>query len=174
LARLWTKDAVRRDHNHFLSELETHKKILYKIIRVYGPTLADRQDLAQDIVIALWRSYDQFDGRSKFSTWMYRVALNVALLWVREHRDVRNHVALDDGILDTTLVDEADDAMPMELRMFLGQLVERLSPLDRALILLSLEGHDHAGIGAILGLTPTNVATRLSRVKQKLREQYAA
>jgi RNA polymerase sigma-70 factor (ECF subfamily) len=165
---------VQRDHNHFLSELETHKKILYKVARVYGPTLADRQDLVQDIVIALWRSYEQFDGRSKFSTWMYRVALNVALLWVREQRDAHQVVTLDDGILDATLADEADDAMPMELRMFLGQLVERLSPLDRALILLSLEGHDQAGIADILGLTPTNVATRLSRVKQKLREQYAA
>lgn len=162
------------DHNRFLSELETHKKILYKVARVYGPTPADRQDLVQDIVIALWRSYDGFDGRSKFSTWMYRVALNVALLWVREERGSRHLVALDEGILDATLADEAEDAMPMELRMFLGQLLERLSPLDRALILLSLEGHDHVGIGEVLGLTPTNVATRLSRVKQKLREQYQA
>jgi RNA polymerase sigma factor (sigma-70 family) len=165
---------VQSDHNHFLSELEAHKKILYKVARVYGPTPADRQDLVQDIVIALWRSYEQFDGRSKFSTWMYRVALNVALLWVRGQRDARKLVALDDGILDATLADKADDAMPMELRMFLSQLLDHLSPLDRALILLSLEGHDHASIADVLGLTPTNVATRLSRVKQKLREQYTA
>jgi RNA polymerase sigma factor (sigma-70 family) len=165
---------VQSDHNHFLSELEAHKKILYKVARVYGPTPADRQDLVQDIVIALWRSYEQFDGRSKFSTWMYRVALNVALLWVRGQRDARKLVALDDCILDATLAEKADDAMPMELRMFLSQLLDRLSPLDRALILLSLEGHDHASIADVLGLTPTNVATRLSRVKQKLREQYTA
>lgn len=165
---------MNRNHDQFVSELETHKKILYKVARVYGLTAADRQDLVQETVVALWRSFDQFDGRSKFSTWMYRVALNVALLWVREQRDTFRTVALDGGVLDTTLADEAADDMPLELRMFLGQLIGRLSPLDRALILLNLEGHDHGAIAEVLGLTPTNVATRLSRVKQRLREQYTA
>ncbi len=157
-------------HQRFLAELETHKKILYKVARVYCANPADRQDLVQEIVIALWRSFDKFDGRSKFSTWMYRVALNVALLWVREQRDVRLTVALDDEII-SVIEAEADD-LPLELRQFLNQVLEQLPAVDRALILLTLEGHDHPAIADMLGLSSTNVATRIARIRQRLRQQF--
>jgi RNA polymerase sigma factor (sigma-70 family) len=161
---------VHDTHHHFLAQLEAHKKILYKVARVYCSNAADRQDLMQDIVVALWRSFDRFDGRSKFSTWMYRVALNVALLWVRGQGDARHTVCLDDAIL--TIAEAEDDDLAPELRIFLNQILAQLPALDRALILLTLEGHDHPAIADMLGLSTTNVATRLARIRQRLRDQF--
>ena len=162
------------NQQRFLAELETHKKILYKVSRIYCAQTADRQDLVQEMVIQLWRSFDKFDGRSKFSTWMYRVALNVALTWVRGQHQARNTVSIDEEILDTSLIDEASDAMPPEVGVFLNQLLNQLQELDRALILLYLEGHDHETIADILGISNTNVATKIGRIKQKLQQQFAA
>ena len=169
-----TQVKQKNEHTRFLAELEAHKKILYKVSRIYCAIPADRQDLIQEMVIQLWRSFDKFDGRSKFSTWMYRVALNVALTWVRDQHHARNTVSLDEDILDTTLIDEASDDMPPEVGVFLNQLLNQLGELDRALILLYLEGHDHETIADILGLTNTNVATKIGRIKQKLQQQFAA
>lgn len=151
------------DHPTFLGHLDAHKKILYKVAYLYGGSEADRQDLAQEIVVQLWRSRARFDGRSAFSTWMYRVALNVALSRRREERR-RPTVPLDDHAI---LLAPADEG----IAGVMAQLVARLGELDRALVLLSLEGHAHEDIAAILGLSVSNVGTKLSRIKQKLRAE---
>jgi RNA polymerase sigma factor (sigma-70 family) len=165
---------AQHTQDRFLAELEAHKKILYKVARIYCAVPADRQDLIQETVIQLWRSYNKFDGRSKFSTWMYRVALNVALSWVRGQTNTRSTVSLDEEILDATQVDETSDDMPPDVGVFLNQLLNQLGELDRALILLYLEGHDHDAIADILGISNTNVATKIGRIKQKLQQQFAA
>lgn len=158
--------------DRFLGELEAHKKILYKVARIYCANADDRQDLVQETVVQLWRSYPGFDGRSAFSTWMYRVALNVAISWVRGQRRERSHLLLDGAILDETLATEAAADVPPHLRVFLGQVLGGLNELDRALILLYLEGHDHEAIAAILGITATNVATRIHRIKTRLQQEH--
>lgn len=158
----------------FLAEIERHKKILFKVAYLYCANEADRQDLIQDILIQLWQSFGRFDGRSRFSTWMYRVALNVAISWRRgQSRRLQNSVPLTEAALQNRLMDERPEETPMEMRLLLGQLLERLGEFDRALILLYLEGHDHDAIGDILGITNTNVATRMSRIKQRLRREFA-
>jgi RNA polymerase sigma-70 factor (ECF subfamily) len=158
----------------FLGELEAHKKILYKVARIYCGNPTDREDLMQETVIQLWCSFERFAGQSRFSTWMYRVALNVAISWVRTQHHARRTVSLDDEVLDTTLVDEASDDLPPEVGVFLKQLLNGLNELDRALILLYLEGHDHDTIADILGISSTNVATKIGRIKQKLQAQFNA
>lgn len=157
----------------FLAELEAHKKILYKVARIYCANLEDRQDLMQETAVQLWRSYSAFDGRSAFSTWMYRVALNVAISWVRSRKYERHAVALDGPLLDASALDEtAASDVPPHLRVFLAQVLEGLGELDRALILLYLEGHDHESMAAILGLSATNIATRINRIKARLQKEH--
>lgn len=156
----------------FLGELEAHKKILYKVARIYCANPTDRQDLMQETAIQLWRSYERFDGRSLFSTWMYRVALNVAISWVRDQKRGKHVISLDEGVLDATLADETSNDVPPHLRVFLTQVLEGLHELDRALILLYLEGHDQETIAAILGLSATNVATKVNRIKQRLQREH--
>lgn len=158
----------------FLAEIERHKRILFKVAYLYCANEADRQDLMQDITIQLWRSFERFDGRSRFSTWMYRVSLNVAISWRRaRRRHVEGAVPLTDIALENRLIVEQSPEASMEVRILLGELLQKLDGMDRALALLYLEGYDHAEIGETLGITATNAATRLSRIKQKLRQAAA-
>ncbi len=156
------------DQPRFLAELEAHKKILYKIAHLYGAGAADRQDLVQEIVVQLWRSSGSFDGRSRFSTWMYRVALNVAISFVREReRRTRRTVPIEEAALEAFVSVAPDEGTASVL----AQLVGRLNELDRALVLLFLEGHAHDAIAEIVGLSVSNVGTRLNRIKQRMRQE---
>lgn len=157
----------------FLRELEAHKKILYKVARIYCARAEDRQDLMQEIAIQLWRSHASFDGRSAFSTWMYRVALNVAISWVRSRQYDRQAVSLEEPLVDASAIEAAAaNDVPPHLRVFLAQVLEGLGELDRALILLYLEGHDHESMAAILGISATNVATKINRIKTRLQKEH--
>ena len=156
-----------KNQDRFLALMEEHKRILYKVANAYCNNQDDRQDLIQEMVIQLWRSFDRFDSRSKFSTWMYRVAMNVAISYARSQtRRIRDVVPVDEAGLeiphtDPWLEDEGDD-----LRL-LHQMIQQLDELNRALIILYLDGYSHAEIGEIIGLTATNVSTRINRIKQR-------
>lgn len=153
------------DQQRFLTLLEGHKRILYKVANAYCRHDEDRRDLVQEMVAQLWRSFGSYDERQRFSTWMYRVAMNVAIsLYRSESR--RTVIALDDVEVDLTA---ADQMMSDDLRE-LHRRIAKLDPMSRALVLLYLDGHDHAAISEILGITTTNVATRMSRIKTRLQE----
>ncbi|HET7931448.1 MAG TPA: sigma-70 family RNA polymerase sigma factor [Rhodanobacteraceae bacterium] len=164
----------------FEALLREHQRIVFKIAAVYARNPHDREDLAQDIAAQLWRSFKSFDAaRAKFSTWMYRVALNVAISHVR---DVRRSGAefvqpLDDAQLHGVADGGAphDEAMQREQRSAgLHAFISGLDPLNRALVLLYLEDRSYAEIADVLGISETNVATKLNRIKNKLRGQMAA
>jgi RNA polymerase sigma-70 factor (ECF subfamily) len=153
------------DQKGFVEALDAHKKILFKVASAYCDNPADRQELMQEIAIALWTSFPRFDGRSKLSTWMYRVALNVAISFVRDRlRRTRHTVELDEAVLEVAAVAADEDHQRV-----IGELLGKLDALDRALVLLYVEGHDHGTIGEILGISPSNVATKINRIKQRLR-----
>lgn len=155
----------------FVAQLTAHRKILFKVARLYCANAADREELTQDIVVQLWRSFARFDGRSTFATWMYRIALNVAISRVRdERRRPSRTVPLDDAVLETARAEQQEDAGFADVAALLG----RLDALDRALVLLHLEGHGHDAIAAILGISVSNVGTKLHRLKQRLRQTLAA
>ena len=155
----------------FVAQLTAHRKILFKVARLYCANDADREELTQDIVVQLWRSFARFDGRSSFATWMYRIALNVAISRVRdERRRPSRTVPLDDAVLETARAEQPADAAFADVAALLG----RLDELDRALVLLHLEGHDHEAIATILGISVSNVGTKLHRLKQRLRQALAS
>lgn len=164
------------DQQRFAALWREHQGIALKVASVYARGEDDRRDLVQEIGAQLWRSFGRFDAqRAKFSTWMYRVALNVAI------SQLRQHVRRDAGVLEPLTahhletigggepIAEGDDRLGR-----LYTFIDRLGVLDRALMLLYLEDRDHAEIAEILGISKTNVATRIGRVKQKLRDQMAA
>ncbi len=154
--------------DRFLLLLEEQKKILYKVAISYCRNPADRQDLIQEMVVQLWRSFDRYDDTFRLSTWTYRVALNVAISFYRsESRRSRNTVPAEDSILEIA-ADVPEPAEDESLQL-LHELIGRLDELDRALILLYLDGNRYDTIAEILGISETNVATKISRIKQKLR-----
>jgi RNA polymerase sigma factor (sigma-70 family) len=159
--------------DRFLALLEAHRRLLYKVARIYGRSPTDREDLVQETVAQLWRAFPRYDDRHGFSTWMYRVALNVAISWQRRERTRTRHLVADgEAILAVAGAPEAagEDADVI----LLYQCIERLDGLNRALLLLYLDGQSHQEISAVLGITPTNVATRIGRLKDRLRESFRA
>lgn len=155
--------------DRFLVLLDEHKKILYKVARSYCRNAADRQDLAQEIVVQLWRSFDRYDERYRFSTWMYRIALNVAISFHRsEARRARFNVPAEDTLQEIPAEAAGSTASDDDLRL-LQHLIGQLEALDRALVILYLDGNRYDTIAEILGISETNVGTKISRIKQKLR-----
>ena len=164
---------ARQLQQRFETLLQEHRRIVFKVAGLYSRTTADRDDLVQEISAQLWRSFSGYDEtRAKFSTWMYRIALNVAISQVRrEHwSEADRFEPLETHHLETVgggePIAEQDERL-QALYAFIGQL----DPLNRALILLYLEERSYGDIAEILGISETNVATKVSRIKQKLRGQ---
>jgi RNA polymerase sigma factor (sigma-70 family) len=152
----------------FQTLVDEHRKILYKVCNSYCRNPDDREDLAQEIIVQLWRSFGSFDGRCRFSTWMYRIALNVAISFYRRESVRTRHVLSDEERLLNT-IDEAANT-PTEVRA-LYQLIDELDPLNKALVLLYLDGNSYAEIAEVLGISETNVATKISRLKQTMKQE---
>jgi RNA polymerase sigma-70 factor (ECF subfamily) len=152
----------------FISLMEDHKKILYKVCRSYCRNAGDRDDLAQEIIVQLWRSFGGFDERVRFSTWMYRIALNVAIsFYRRESVRTRHVVPGSEHLLEA--IDETENRSE-EVGLLYGW-IEEMDPLNKALVLLYLDGHNYQDTAAILGISETNVATKISRLKEILRQK---
>ncbi|MEO8175021.1 MAG: sigma-70 family RNA polymerase sigma factor [Sediminibacterium sp.] len=158
------------DRENFLRLIEENKAIIYKICNSYCPNKADREDLAQEIIYQLWRSGHALDPHRRFSTWMYRVALNVAITFYRKKPQDNTMVSLsgeEEKIADTTGSGELEENIK-RLQTFIYELKE----LEKALMILYLESKSYKEIADILGITETNVATRISRIKEKLKQRF--
>ena len=163
-------------HRRFETLWREHRGIAFKVASVYARGAEDRRDLAQDIGMQLWRAFPAFDERrARFSTWMYRIALNVAISrarrrsWADEDRleplDARHLESIGGG---------APIAEPDERLAVLYALIDGLGDLDRALVLLYLEDRSYAEMADVLGISETNVATKIGRIKHKLRARLGA
>jgi len=164
----------RPHQQRFESLLHEHRRIVFKVAGLYSRGAADRDDLVQEISAQLWRSFGSYAaGRAKFSTWLYRIALNVAISQARRWPEADRFEPLDAHHLETVgggePIPEQDERLTA-LYAFIGQL----DPLNRALILLYLEDRSYTEMAEILGLSETNVATKLGRIRQKLRGQMTA
>lgn len=151
--------------------LERHRGIVLKVANTYGFHAEDRADLVQEIAAQLWRAFPGYDAERPFSTWMYRIALNVAITHVRgtAHRG-RHSVPLDEALHDIADDNGADHETNQQVRT-LHRFIAQLDKLNRALLLLYLEDQSYRQIAEILGISETNVATKLSRLKQRIRNE---
>lgn len=155
----------------FVALLERHRGIVFKVANSYGRVPDDRADLAQEITTQLWRAWPGYDARRAFSTWMYRIALNVAISHARGDGLRRRHlVPLDDSLHDIAGSDDADRERAQHVDL-LQRFIARQSPLDRALLLLYLDERPQREIAEILGLGESNVSTKISRLKQRIRNE---
>jgi RNA polymerase sigma-70 factor (ECF subfamily) len=158
------------DEEVFTRLLDQHAGIIRKVAFGYTNTFADRQDLTQEITLQLWRAYPRYSPDRSFSTWMYRIALNVAISFLRRHtHPARQTLSLEENEIEP-LDESAANIEPDERIPLLQQVIASLPALDRGLMLLYLDDHSYREIAAILGLTETNVATKLNRLKQRVRE----
>ena len=171
LAATMTTDARRA----FAELLERHRGIVFKVANSYASHPEDRADLAQDIAAQLWRAWPAYDAARPVTTWMYRIALNVGISHLR-NRGLRDahHVPFDEAVhQDAQHADgDAASAIDHDVRR-LQQVIARLAPMDRALVLLYLDERSHREIAEVLGISEGNVATKLSRLKARIRDSLA-
>ena len=145
---------------------------MFKVANTYARLAEDRDDLAQEIAARLWHAYPTYDPARSFSTWMYRVALNVAISHVREQtmRDRHDAVPLDEGMHDLADAGGVDHERDQHIRLLQG-FIQRQPPLERALLLLYLDDRPQREIAEILGITESNVSTKIGRLKQRIRDE---
>ena len=162
----------------FIQTIKDNEGIIYKITRVYAKDVEDQKDLYQEIVYQLWKSFDTFKGQSKISTWMYRVALNTSIAHLNREKKKGHKVSVDSEHMDRLHVSLGKVQEPQlgstgsqwqEQIDLLYAHIKELNLIEKGLILLFLEGKAYEEIAAITGFTVTNVGTRLTRIKQKLK-----
>lgn len=151
--------------------LEQHRGIVFKVANTYARHADDRADLAQEIAAQLWQAFPGYDDSRLFSTWIYRIALNVAISFVRSSKQRGRHaVPLDESLHDLADPQAADPQAEQQVRA-LHRFIHAQEPLNRALLLLYLEDHSYREMAEILGISETNVATKISRLKQRIRNE---
>jgi len=162
---------VEKDKDEFISVIKKNQSLIYKICFSYCADPGNREDLQQEILLQLWKSFSEFDGRVKISTWIYRIALNTAISFYRN--DCKHRVKKVDASIISLPIVESDSAQDENIAM-LYKFIERLNEMDKALILLYLDENKYKDIADILGITETNVATKISRIKKNLKEQFSS
>lgn len=161
------KDRIS-EHERFTEALGRHAGIVRKVAASYAPTRDARTDLMQEIALQLWKAWPSYDPARPVTTWMYRVALNVGISSLRRRRHpVRRAVSLSASHEPAT----DQDATDAEQIALLRQMIADLGPLDRALLILWLDDLSHHDIAEVLGLSVSNVSTKLHRMKARLRER---
>ncbi|MEP7318317.1 MAG: sigma-70 family RNA polymerase sigma factor [Panacibacter sp.] len=156
----------------FLYVIESNKGILYKVALAYCKDSEDRKDLMQEMIVQLWKSFGNYTSGYKYSTWIYRIALNTAISFYRkETRRKKVSNPLLEGILhfvDTNAANETEQNIGI-----LQQFIAELKELDKALMLLYLEEKNYKEIAEIIGISETNVATKISRIKIILKQKFS-
>jgi len=148
--------------------LEQHTGLVFKVVRTFAPSDADRDDLVQEILLQLWRSLPRFEGKAKESTWIYRVALNTALAW---HRSETKHRTAQSPLTAIEELPEPDDLVAREREELVANLyaaIRLLSKVDAALVLLYLDDLSYREMAEVLGISETNVGVKLNRARKEL------
>ena len=160
-------DAAR---DAFSTLLQRHSGIVFKIAGSYAHSRDERDDLAQEIAAQLWAAYPKYDPARSFSTWMYRVALNVAISHLRGQQLRRQHAAVpfDEALHDLADVAAGGPDSAHQLRL-LQTFIAAQPALERALLLLYLDDRPQREIADILGISESNVSTKIGRLKQRIR-----
>lgn len=148
----------------FIQTINTNQGILHKVCRIYCNNANEREDLFQEIVLQLWKAFPSFRNEAKISTWMYRIALNTAISGLRKKKIVVT--ALEK--ISFQIEDKKEANIDEELQ-HLYKAIEKLSDVEKSIVLLYLEDKPYEEIAEITGITPNYVAVKMSRIKEKLK-----
>jgi len=159
---------VKKELEHkFVTELQDNQNIVHKVCTLYTNDRDSHNDLFQEITIQLWKAYPKFRGEAKFSTWMYRVALNTAITLYRKSKkriDTQDY----ESVLFKIKADEYDETEEQQLRL-MYKAVRQLGDIDKALVFLYLEDKNYTEISETLGISEVNARVKMNRIKTKLR-----
>ncbi len=165
-------ETVTQSKQQLVDILNEHKALLYKIVSLYARDDEDRKDLEQEITIQIWRSLKSFDSDYKLSTWIYRVALNAAISHLRKESRRRDQLEPLHESIFTLSEEEAQAQHVTEQSKLLHTFISQLDELNKALMILYLEEKSYKEIAQILGISESNVGTKIGRIKILLREKF--
>ena len=158
--------------SNFLEILKQHERILFKVSNAYCEDPEDRKDLVQEMIIQLWSSKHKYNAEFKFSTWIYRIALNVAISHYRKVSKRKfTHVDINEHLINISDQSSENNELDHNLET-LQKFISELDKLNKALILLYLENYNYKEISEVLGITNTNVATKINRIKKRLKNRF--
>lgn len=152
----------------FIKSIKENERLIYKVASFYTDCKDDRDDLVQEIIYTLWKSFDTFKHNSSLSTWMYRVAMNVAIFYLKKSKRKIATVPIEVEVLNLSETDFDDFEEKMQK---LQKHIKDLNLIDKGILMLYLESKSHEEIAEIVGISKSNVGTKLSRIKEKLKQQ---
>ncbi len=151
----------------YTNSIVPYSGIIIKICRAYTDSQEDFEDYYQEVCLQVWRTKDQFRGDSKWSTWVYRLSLNICLTMIKKKNNNRQHSVTDYNVPEVT---EDNHAFSDESLNLLYDAIKQLSEIDRAVILLYLEERPYKEIAEIIGTNYNNIAVRITRIKERLKK----
>ena len=152
----------------FEKDIRENELLIHKVCRMYAYTNDDRKDFFQEIVIQLWKAYPKFNGEAKFSTWLYRVALNTAITGLRKQRNFIT--SYEPASLNVNISDDNYSETGEERLQQLHKAIEQLSQVEKAIVMLYMEDKQYDEMEDILGISQGNLRVKMNRIKEKLRE----
>lgn len=153
----------------FIQMVDERKGIIYKIANAYSRSSEDQKDLVQEIILQLWSSYENYDPKYKITTWIYRIALNVSITHYRKDSVRKKYtIPMTEHLIESFVTEE--DEQSEDIRK-LRRFIQELDEMNRALMILYLDGNSHQEISRVLNISVSNVGTKISRIKEKLREK---
>ena len=157
-------DKIKSD---FIRLIDNHKGIIYKIANAYCKDHEDQQDLVQEIIIQLWKSFEKYDSKFKITTWMYRIALNISISQYRKALVRKKHtIPMEEHLANVKVEDEQDQEEEIQL---LRDFIHELNPLNKAMMIMYLDGNSHEEIAKVLDISKSNVGTKINRIKEKIK-----
>lgn len=152
---------------HFIQAVQEHQRIINSLCKIYYPEGEDQKDTKQDVILQLWKSYPFFRNESKISTWIYKVALNTILSKTKKEKRNVFTVPISDHLEKEYITYNGDDEVHQ-----LQQIISLLHDVDKAIVILFLEGYNHKEIANTLNFTESNISTRFSRIKIRLQKLH--
>ena len=152
----------------FEKHISENEMLIYKVCSIYAYTEADRQDLFQEIVIQLWQGYQKFKGDAKFSTWMYRVAINTAITGLRKQKNIIT--SYEPATFTSNIRDDNTAREEEERLQQLNTAIEKLNQVEKAIVMLYMEDRSYDEMEDILGISQGALRVKMNRIKKKLRD----
>ncbi|MBL0337241.1 MAG: sigma-70 family RNA polymerase sigma factor [Chitinophagaceae bacterium] len=152
----------------FIKAIQENEGLIYKVATFYTNSKDDRDDVVQEIIYSLWKSFDSFKQMSSLSTWMYQIAMNVAIFHLKKSKKAVTTIPIETGLLNSPESITENDEEKLKV---LQEHVKDLNLLDKGILMLYLENKSHEEIALITGISKTNVGTKLSRIKEKLKSK---
>lgn len=161
------------DNESFVKIIKSNKRIIYKVVNTYCSDADDKKDLEQEIIIQLWKSFQSYNNQFQLSTWIYRIAMNVSISFYRSNLNRKSRTtSINESIFQEIEFDNDTDE-ENEHRRFLHDFIQQLDEFNREILILYLDEYSYKEIAEIVGITESNVGTKINRIKKKMQEDFS-